>query len=126
MPFGLEAINFVNSLDYGNFCCNVLLNGSVFQTPQSYEREHEILDITGNQLRSARAFRDERLADVAVRSGVPITTVWRAECAGDDVPHALARTLSKLVGYYEKSGIRFINNDEAVGVLRISSAPAGH
>jgi transcriptional regulator with XRE-family HTH domain len=78
-----------------------------------------MIHITGNQLRSARAFRDERLADVAVRSGVPITTVWRAESAGEEVPNALARTLSKLVGYYEQSGIRFINNDGAVGVLRI-------
>jgi hypothetical protein len=75
------------------------------------------MHITGNQLKSARALRDERLVDVAAKSGLPMTTIWRAEGAGEEIPSSLARTLSRLVGYYEQGGLRFINNDGALGVL---------
>jgi transcriptional regulator with XRE-family HTH domain len=73
--------------------------------------------VTGNQLKSARALRDETLEGVSARCGLSLATVWKFESAGDEVPSAMTRTMDKLLGYFESGGIRFVNTPGNLGVL---------
>jgi hypothetical protein len=73
--------------------------------------------VTGNQLKSARALRDESMEVVSAKCGLPLSTVWRFESAGDEAPSAMTRTIGKLLAYFESGGIRFVNNNGTMGVL---------
>lgn len=73
--------------------------------------------VTGNQFRSARALLDEQLGECSARADIPMSTLWRLEAAGSQMPHALTSTLGKLISHFERAGIRFINDEERVGVV---------
>jgi hypothetical protein len=78
---------------------------------------NESMIVTGNQFRSARALLDEQLGECSARSSIPVATLWRLESAGSNMPQALTSTLGKLIGHFERAGIRFINDEERVGVV---------
>ena len=63
-------------------------------------------DITGPQIRAARALLGISAGDVAEKAGVGIATVRRAE-ATDDVPSITKANLSAIRRALEEAGVRF-------------------
>jgi transcriptional regulator with XRE-family HTH domain len=72
--------------------------------------------ITGAQVRSARALLKWKLPELARRSGVSESSIWRIEQV-DDVPSMKADNLAKIERALEAAGIELVSGARGVGVI---------
>ncbi len=74
--------------------------------------------LTGGQIRAARASLGWSIADLALKSGVSISTIRRAE---DEigVPSTTAPNLTALKNALQEAGIEFIGTPEDAPGIRI-------
>ena len=72
--------------------------------------------ITGAQIRAARALLKWKLPELADRSGVSASSIWRVEQI-DGVPPMKADNLAKIEGALEAAGVELINGEHGTGVV---------
>lgn len=72
-------------------------------------------EITAGQVRAARALLDWSQEELADRAGVTRRTIAGFE-NGEKVPHK--STVERIVVAFRQDGVRFINADGEIGVLR--------
>jgi len=95
------------------FFCDFIRHHGTYMASDDFSRETEI---TGAQLRAARAMLKLKAEEVAVRAKVSRRTVERLEQA-DAVPVTRALTMDALRGVYEAEGIEFTGTpNESPGV----------
>jgi transcriptional regulator with XRE-family HTH domain len=78
--------------------------------------------ITGGQIRAARALLRWGRDDLARRSGVSETAIWRAENV-DTVPTMRADNLYKIERALEDGGVIFLDGDDVGPGVRLRLRP---
>ena len=70
---------------------------------------------TSGQLRAARALLGWSMAELAGRASISARTVARCEI-GEGVPQVTVRTIERIVGVLEATGIEFLYGSDGPGV----------
>lgn len=74
------------------------------------------MEITGNQLRAARALRGWQQRDLAEAAGIGIATIERMEASGPAVIESRDTTIAKVIGALEGAGVTFTGGELSLGV----------
>lgn len=74
------------------------------------------MEITGNQLRAARALRGWQQRDLAEAAGIGIATIERMEASGSEIIESRDTTIAKVIEALEASGVTFTGGELSLGV----------